>query len=49
MAATNDFVVWQQPRLVIPGRPDLLLRDVREFVRDVTLAASERLLRRRNA
>jgi hypothetical protein len=26
---THDFVVWQQPRLVAPGRPDLLLRDVR--------------------
>jgi len=26
----NDFVVWQQPRLVAAGRPDLLLRDVRE-------------------
>ncbi len=25
----QDFVVWQQPRLVAPGRPDLLLRDVR--------------------
>lgn len=25
----SDFVVWQQPRLVAPGRPDLLLRDVR--------------------
>ncbi|WP_254508062.1 DUF1592 domain-containing protein [Anatilimnocola floriformis] len=25
----NDFVVWQQPRLVAPGRPDLLLKDVR--------------------
>ncbi|MCE9609358.1 MAG: DUF1592 domain-containing protein [Chthoniobacter sp.] len=24
----NDFVVWQQPRLVAKGRPDLLLRDV---------------------
>ena len=24
----GDFVVWQQPRLVTPGRPDLLLRDV---------------------
>src|SRR5207302_7044661 len=21
----NDFVVWEQPRLVAPGRPDLLL------------------------
>ena len=25
----HDFVVWQRPRLVAPGRPDLLLRDVR--------------------
>ena len=25
----HDFVVWEQPRLVAPGRPDLLLRDVR--------------------
>ena len=25
----SDFVIWQQPRLVAPGRPDLLLRDVR--------------------
>jgi len=24
----SDFVVWQQPRLVAKGRPDLLLRDV---------------------
>ncbi len=27
----NDYVLWQQPRFVIPGRPDLPLRDVREF------------------
>ncbi len=26
----SDFVVWQRPRLVKPGRPDLLLRDVRQ-------------------
>ena len=26
----HDFVVWEQPRLVAPGRPDLLLRDVRD-------------------
>jgi hypothetical protein len=32
----NDFVVWQQPRLVAPGRPDLLLRDVRDFAREMT-------------
>ena len=25
----HDIVVWQQPRLVAPGRQDLLLRDVR--------------------
>src|SRR5262249_48873233 len=25
----DDVVVWQRPRLVAPGRPDLLLRDVR--------------------
>lgn len=24
---THDFVVWKQPRLVAPGRPDLSLRD----------------------
>ncbi|MBI5760920.1 MAG: DUF1592 domain-containing protein [Planctomycetales bacterium] len=32
----HDFVVWQQPRLVAPGRPDLLLRDVRDFSREMT-------------
>jgi hypothetical protein len=26
----HDFVVWEQPRLVAPGRPDLRLRDVRD-------------------
>jgi hypothetical protein len=31
-----DFVVWQQPRLVTAGRPDLLLRDVRAFVAEMT-------------
>jgi hypothetical protein len=31
----HDFVVWQQPRLMAPGRPDLLLRDVREVFRDL--------------
>jgi hypothetical protein len=33
----NDFVVWQNPRFVILGRPDLSLRDVREFVGQITL------------
>lgn len=32
----NDFVVWEQPRIVVPGRPDLLLRDVRDVTRDLT-------------
>jgi hypothetical protein len=31
----NDFVVWQEPRLVAPGRPDLLLRDVRQVSRSL--------------
>ena len=30
-----DFVVWHQPRLVAPGRPDLLLRDVRSVAREL--------------
>src|SRR5690606_22967939 len=29
----HDHVIWQRPRLVAPGRPDLLLRDVRSLVR----------------
>jgi hypothetical protein len=33
----NDFVVWQEPRFVAPGRPPLLLRDVREVCREQTL------------
>ena len=32
-----DSVIWQRPRLVIPGRPDLLLRDVRAASRDLAL------------
>ena len=33
---TNDFVLWQQPKLVVPGQPDLFLRDVRDFTREMT-------------
>ena len=33
----NDFAVWENPRLVAPGRPDLRLRDVRDAV--ATLAS----------
>lgn len=35
----HDFAVWEQPRLVAPGRPDILLRDLR--------SVSARLARRR--
>ncbi len=31
----HDFVVWREPKLVAPGRPDLLLRDVRRVARDL--------------
>ena len=31
----HDFVQWQEPRLVAPGRPTLLLRDVREVSREL--------------
>jgi hypothetical protein len=31
----NDFIVWERPRLVAPGRPDLLLRDVRAVTREL--------------
>ncbi|SIO61268.1 Planctomycete cytochrome C [Singulisphaera sp. GP187] len=31
----HDFVVWRQPRLVAPGRPDLPLRDVRRVASDL--------------
>ncbi|MBY0586782.1 DUF1592 domain-containing protein [bacterium] len=30
--AEGDSVVWENPRLVAPGRPDLPLRDVRAYV-----------------
>lgn len=29
----HDFAVWERPRLVAPGRPDLLIRDVRPVTR----------------
>ena len=32
----HDFVVWQQPRLVAAGRPDVLLRDVRAVTRELS-------------
>ena len=32
----QDFALWQQPRFVTPGRPDLLLRDVRKVVGELS-------------
>jgi hypothetical protein len=36
-----DFVVWQSPRLVAPGQPDLLLRDVRRAARQLKLRRTQ--------
>ncbi|HEX7378674.1 MAG TPA: DUF1592 domain-containing protein [Pirellulales bacterium] len=38
----GDVVLWQSPRLVTPGHPDLLLRDVREVARQL-VARRQRL------
>jgi hypothetical protein len=38
----GDLALWGRPRLVAPGKPDLLLRDLREFTREMT-ARRERL------
>jgi len=35
--SAQDYVVWQQPQLVVPGRPNLLLRDVRTFARELAV------------
>src|SRR6185295_17335046 len=39
----HDFAIWQRPRLVVPGRADLLLRDVRDLTRDLA-ARREKLI-----
>ena len=33
----QDFVVWERPRLVAAGRPDLLLRDVRAVTQELAV------------
>ena len=33
----GDYVVWQTPQLVIPGRPPVLLRDLRAFIDELNL------------
>ncbi len=40
---TGDFVVWEQPRLVAPGQPTLLLRDVREVSRELSARREKNL------
>ena len=32
----GDIAVWERPRLVAPGRPDVLLRDVRSVTQELT-------------
>ncbi|HUQ72922.1 MAG TPA: DUF1592 domain-containing protein, partial [Planctomycetaceae bacterium] len=41
----HDFTVWQQPRLVATGRPDLLLRDVRGVTAHLTAQRARMLAR----
>ncbi len=33
--AAGDFAVWERPRIVAPGRPDLMLRDVRAVTKEL--------------
>lgn len=37
----QDFAVWERPRLVVPGRPELLLRDVRRVTSELVRRRSE--------
>ena len=37
----HDYVVWQEPKFVAPGRPDLLLRDVRQASRELSLLRAD--------
>ena len=39
----GDYVVWEQPRLVAPGQPTLLLRDVREVSRELSASREQTL------
>jgi hypothetical protein len=39
----GDFVIWDQPRLVAPGQPPLLLRDVREVSSDISMRRDKTL------
>ncbi len=33
----HDFAVWERPRIVAPGRPDLMLRDVRAVTKELSV------------
>ncbi len=37
----QDFVVWQQPKFVAPGRPEMLLKDVRQTAHDLIALRTE--------
>jgi hypothetical protein len=41
--AEGDVAVWERPRIVTPGRPDLLLRDVRTVVGKLSARRAELL------
>ena len=43
--SAGDSVIWQRPRLVAPGQPELLLRDVRGLAGELA-ARRERTLGR---
>lgn len=40
---SHDFAVWERPRIVAPGRPDLMLRDVRGVTKELA-ARRERFI-----
>ncbi|MGD9647419.1 MAG: DUF1592 domain-containing protein [Pirellulales bacterium] len=42
-ASPDEVVVWHQPRLVAAGRPDLPLRNVRDFTREMTARRTQLL------
>ena len=41
VGAGNDYVVWQSPRLVAPGRADIPLKDLRAKIDDLTALRAE--------
>jgi len=41
----GDFVIWEQPRLVAPGQPPLLLRDLRDVSRELSARRDRTLAR----